>query len=88
MVWIYGYGFPRCYRGGPMFYADTVGVKHVYDTMSRLHDEHGDWLEPAPLLKQLAESGKGFGDFVGSADAEPHAAPLPLPNHPEGTTRG
>ena len=62
VVWIYGYGFPR-YRGGPMFYADTVGVKHVYDTMSRLHDEHGDWLEPAPLLKQLAESGKGFGDL-------------------------
>ena len=62
VVWIYGYGFPR-YRGGPMFYADTVGVKHVYDTMSRLHDQHGDWLEPAPLLKQLAESGKGFGDL-------------------------
>ena len=62
VVWLYGYGFPR-YRGGPMFYADTVGVKHVYDTMSRLYDEHGEWLEPAPLLKSLAESGKGFGDM-------------------------
>lgn len=62
VVWLYGYGFPR-YRGGPMFYADTVGVKHVYDTMSRLHDEHGEWLEPAPLLKSLAESGKTFGDM-------------------------
>jgi len=62
IIWIYGYGFPR-YRGGPMFYADTVGVKHVYDTMSRLYDEHGEWLEPAPLLKRLAEDGKGFGDL-------------------------
>ena len=30
--------------------------------MSRLHDEHGEWLEPAPLLKRLAEQGKGFKD--------------------------
>ena len=62
IVWIYGYGFPR-YRGGPMFWADLVGVKTIYDVMSRLHDEHGEWLEPAPLLKKLAEQGKGFGDL-------------------------
>ena len=62
IVWIYGYGFPR-YRGGPMFWADLVGVKQIYDVMSRLHDEHGDWLEPAPLLRRLAEQGKGFGDL-------------------------
>ena len=62
IIWIYGYGFPR-YRGGPMFWADLVGVKTIYDVMSRLHDEHGDWLEPAPLLKRLAEQGKGFADL-------------------------
>ncbi len=62
VVWLYGYGFPR-YRGGPMFYADTVGLKAIYETMSRLHDEHGDWLEPAPLLAELATSGRGFGDL-------------------------
>ena len=62
IVWIYGYGFPR-YRGGPMFWADLVGLKTIYDVMSRLHDEHGDWLEPAPLLRRLAEQGKGFGDL-------------------------
>ena len=62
IVWIYGYGFPR-YRGGPMFWADLVGLKEIYDTMSRLHDEHGEWLEPAPLLKKLASEGKGFGDL-------------------------
>ena len=62
IIWIYGYGFPR-YRGGPMFWADLVGVQTIYDVMSRLHDEHGDWLEPAPLLRRLAEQGKGFGDL-------------------------
>jgi 3-hydroxyacyl-CoA dehydrogenase len=61
IVWIYGYGFPR-YRGGPMFWADLVGLQTIYDVMSRLHDEHGDWLKPAPLLKRLAEQGKGFGE--------------------------
>jgi len=59
VVWLNGYGFPR-YRGGPMFWADLVGVKTIYDVMSRLYDQHGDWLEPAPLLRQLAESGRGF----------------------------
>ena len=62
VIWMHGYGFPR-YRGGPMFWADLVGLRTVYDTMSRLHDEHGEWLEPAPLLRRLAEEGKGFRDF-------------------------
>ena len=61
-VWLYGYGFPR-QRGGPMFYADSVGLKQVYDVISALYDEHGEWLKPAPLLKELAEAGKGFGDL-------------------------
>ena len=62
VVWIYGYGFPR-YRGGPMFWADQIGLGTIYETMKRLHDEHGDWLKPAPLLEQLARDGKGFGDL-------------------------
>jgi 3-hydroxyacyl-CoA dehydrogenase len=59
IVWIYGYGFPR-YRGGPMFWADLVGVKKIYDTIRRLHETHGEWLKPAPLLERLAREGKGF----------------------------
>ena len=63
VVWIYGYGFPR-YRGGPMFWADLIGLETIYDVMSRLHDAHENWwLGPAPLLKRLAEQGKGFGDL-------------------------
>ena len=61
VIWMHGYGFPR-YRGGPMLWADRVGLRTIYDTMSRLRDEHGEWLEPAPLLKRLAETGKGFKD--------------------------
>ena len=64
VVWMHGYGFPR-HRGGPMFWADLVGLRTIYDTLSRLYDEHGERLEPAPLLKRLAEQGKGFAD-VGS----------------------
>lgn len=62
VIWMYGYGFPR-FLGGPMFWADLVGVQTIYNTMSRLHDEHGDWLKPAPLLKRMAEQGKGFSDL-------------------------
>ena len=62
VVWIYGYGFPA-YLGGPMFWADRLGLATVYDTMKRLHEEHGEWLEPAPLLQQLAQDGKGFSDL-------------------------
>ncbi|MDH3967665.1 MAG: 3-hydroxyacyl-CoA dehydrogenase NAD-binding domain-containing protein [Rhodospirillales bacterium] len=62
VVWIYGYGFP-VHRGGPMFYADRVGAKAIHETMSRLHDQHGEMLRPAPLLADLAKSGKGFGDL-------------------------
>ena len=60
IVWIYGYGFPR-YRGGPMYYADQIGLGTIYDAMCRLHEAHGDWLEPAPLLAELARSGGSFG---------------------------
>ena len=65
LVWIYGFGFPR-YRGGPMFYADTVGVDHVFETMQRFHETHRDWLEPAPLLERLAREGRTFGDWSAS----------------------
>ncbi|HJX84690.1 MAG TPA: 3-hydroxyacyl-CoA dehydrogenase, partial [Candidatus Angelobacter sp.] len=57
-----GYGFPN-YRGGPMWYADTVGLKKVYERILEFHQQHGFWWEPAPLLKKLAEQGKGFTDF-------------------------
>jgi 3-hydroxyacyl-CoA dehydrogenase len=59
VVWVHGYGFPR-HRGGPMFYADTVGVKRVHEAMARFHEEQGEWMEPAPLLERLAREGGRF----------------------------
>jgi len=59
LVWIHGYGFPR-YRGGPMFYADTLGVKTVYDAVVRFHEEQGEWMRPAPLLERLARERDTF----------------------------
>ncbi|NLA40162.1 MAG: 3-hydroxyacyl-CoA dehydrogenase [Smithella sp.] len=59
-VWLYGYGFP-VYLGGPMFYADTVGLKKIYDAILRYRDLVGaEYWTPAPLLEKLAKEGKGF----------------------------
>lgn len=62
IVWLFGYGFPR-YRGGPMFYADTVGVKTIYDKMCAFHEQHGELMKPAPLLEKLAKEDKRFADL-------------------------
>ena len=60
VVWLYGYGFP-VYLGGPMFYADTVGLKKVYDAVLKYRDSVGaEYWTPAPLLEKLAKEGKGF----------------------------
>jgi 3-hydroxyacyl-CoA dehydrogenase len=63
IIYVNGYGFPA-YRGGPMWYADTVGLKRVYDRVRQFQEQHGEIWEPAPLLKQLAEQGKTFAEFT------------------------
>jgi 3-hydroxyacyl-CoA dehydrogenase len=60
IVWIYGYGFP-VYRGGPMYYADQIGLKPIYDAVLKYQREVGsEYWKPAPLLEKLAKEGKGF----------------------------
>jgi 3-hydroxyacyl-CoA dehydrogenase len=59
VVYVAGYGFPM-FRGGPMFYADSVGLPKVLETIRRFHAEHGEYWAPAPLLVELAESGRTF----------------------------
>jgi 3-hydroxyacyl-CoA dehydrogenase len=60
MVYLTGYGFP-VFRGGPMFYADTVGLFNVLMAMEKYaKGRHGDAWTPAPLLVQLAAEGKRF----------------------------
>ena len=62
MLYILGYGFPA-FRGGPMWYADTVGLKQVYEKVCEFEKEHGSLWTPSPLLKELAEADKTFADF-------------------------
>jgi 3-hydroxyacyl-CoA dehydrogenase len=59
IVYIYGYGFPR-FRGGPMFYADTVGLDKVLESVKRFHAAHGEFWKPAALLEKLVAEGKKF----------------------------
>jgi 3-hydroxyacyl-CoA dehydrogenase len=59
IIYINGYGFPA-YRGGPMWYADTVGVKNIYERIRTFEKQHGDLWKPAALLRQLAEAGRTF----------------------------
>jgi 3-hydroxyacyl-CoA dehydrogenase len=62
IIYLNGYGFPA-HRGGPMWYADTIGLKKVFDRVKEFHKRHGELWEPAPLLKRLADEGKKFADF-------------------------
>jgi 3-hydroxyacyl-CoA dehydrogenase len=60
VVYLTGFGFP-VWRGGPMFYADTVGLPQVLKRIEQLQTKHGPGLwTPAPLLRNLAQSGKMF----------------------------
>jgi len=61
VIYLNGYGFPA-WRGGPMFYADTVGINKILERVIRFHGEHGDRWQPAALLVRLAETGKTFSE--------------------------
>jgi len=60
VIWVYGYGWP-VYRGGPMFWADSIGLRSLRDRMLEFKKQTGDaFWTPAPLLDRLASAGKGF----------------------------
>ena len=67
-VYVSGYGFPA-YRGGPMFYADRVGLAQIHDRVAALHSEHGQRWAPAPLLARLAREGSSFKEWDTSRTA-------------------
>jgi len=62
VVYVYGYGFPK-YRGGPLYYADQIGLDAVYRDILAFHQEYGDEWRPAPLLKRLADAGQTFASL-------------------------
>ncbi len=63
IVYLTGYGFPA-YRGGPMFYADEVGLDNVVRTMKRFAAGGNAFWEPAPLLARLAAEGRTFNESI------------------------
>ena len=63
IIWINGYGFPG-YKGGPMFWADQIGLQNIVDAYAKYAKQCGDhYWQPAPLLAKLAKEGKGFYDL-------------------------
>jgi 3-hydroxyacyl-CoA dehydrogenase len=66
VVYVFGYGFPAA-RGGPMHYADAIGLGKVYDTICAFRDQHSaEYWEPAPLLEKLAKDGGSFAEWAKS----------------------
>ncbi|MCT9074131.1 3-hydroxyacyl-CoA dehydrogenase NAD-binding domain-containing protein [Cupriavidus gilardii] len=62
VIWVNGYGWP-VYRGGPMFYADTIGLDKVLETLRRYEESFGADFKPARLLEELVAQGRKFGDL-------------------------
>jgi 3-hydroxyacyl-CoA dehydrogenase len=63
VMWLYGFGFPR-YRGGLMFWADSIGAKEVYEQIVRWHNELGARWKPSELLKATAAKGGKLSEIV------------------------
>ena len=62
IIYINGYGFPA-YKGGPMHWADSIGLDKVLADMKRFHAAYGERWRPAPLLEKLVAEGKSFADY-------------------------
>jgi 3-hydroxyacyl-CoA dehydrogenase len=75
VVYVNGYGFPG-WRGGPMFHADRVGLRQIYDRIDTFHRELGPRWAPAPLLARLAREGRTFRE-LDAERAESTAVPTP-----------
>jgi 3-hydroxyacyl-CoA dehydrogenase len=64
VIWVHGYGFPA-WRGGPMHYADNVGLAHIRDRLAEFAEKTGDERHRAsPLLARLAAAGEGFASLA------------------------
>jgi len=68
VIYAYGFGYPR-HRGGPMAYADSLGLGHVLAKVNEYRARFGDHWTPAPLLSRLAAARMGFYDAAAAASA-------------------
>jgi 3-hydroxyacyl-CoA dehydrogenase len=71
VVWVYGYGFPA-WRGGPLRWADSIGLRSIVEDLQAFERVHGEAWTPAPLLRELAESGGTFGAWKRPASGAAH----------------
>jgi 3-hydroxyacyl-CoA dehydrogenase len=62
VIYLTGYGFPA-WRGGPMFHADQIGLRHLQERIAAFHHQFGDRWAPAPLLERLAREGLTFREY-------------------------
>jgi len=62
VIWVNGYGWP-VYLGGPMCWADMVGLETILEGLKKFQERFGDGWKPAPLIEKLVREGKGFKDF-------------------------
>jgi 3-hydroxyacyl-CoA dehydrogenase len=67
VIYLMGYGFPA-YRGGPMFFADLIGLPKFYERVAAFHREFGGRWAPAPLLERLATQGSSFREHDAARD--------------------
>ena len=68
ITYLYGYGFPA-WRGGPMFYADTLGLNHALARVKEFERAHGaEVWSPAPLLERLAHGRKTFASLAAAGE--------------------
>ena len=62
VMWLNGFGFPR-YRGGPMYWGDTIGALNIYNQVAAWHQKFGDRWRPSELLRRTAEAGDKLRDI-------------------------
>ncbi|XP_047085149.1 peroxisomal fatty acid beta-oxidation multifunctional protein-like [Lolium rigidum] len=81
---VHGMGFPK-YRGGLMFWADTVGASYIHSKLSKWAETYGDFFKPSSYLEEIAKSGLSLmpgdatimGDATNMDDGDTRAASLP-----------
>jgi 3-hydroxyacyl-CoA dehydrogenase len=66
VMWLHGFGFPR-YRGGLLYWADSIGVRNVYDQIARWHQQYGERWSPSRLLRELADRNTPFREAKAAA---------------------
>ena len=68
-MWLHGFGFPR-YKGGVMFWADTIGAREIYNQIAAWHQRYGGHWKPSRLLQEVAEAGGKLSEVKGKGEGE------------------